>query len=108
MNPNKNDIDNWILTLQTGGLSPDTIYLRRRHVDRALTHIGKHTSTMTADDLVTWFAAQEWKPANRRGYRVSLGLFFAWLEKPAGETTSLPGFLPYPSYAHSHDQPKTT
>lgn len=75
------ELDKWGDYMTAASLSDETLYLRRRHVNRVLTHINKPLDDLTLDDLIDWLAQQNWKPETRRGYRASLRQFFAWREK---------------------------
>lgn len=77
----EHELDKWGDYMTAASLSEETLYLRRRHVYRVLTHINKPLDDLTLDDLIDWLAQQNWKPETRRGYRSSLRQFFAWREK---------------------------
>ena len=68
-------LESWSRSMRAASLSEETIKLRRAHIRRALSEIGKPLSEITAADLIEFLAGHEWSPATRRSYRSSLVAF---------------------------------
>jgi integrase len=82
-------IDNYCRHLAAAGQSGPTINLRRDALTYMARGLGHPPEQVTGDDLVDWFAAQEWQPETRRSYRGSARGFFAW----AYRTGQVPDYL---------------
>lgn len=77
----KRDMDRWEVHMKAAGLSPETIYLRKRHVQRVFENLQTTPAEVTSDALIDWLGRQEWAPQTRRSYRASLQQFFTWWAK---------------------------
>lgn len=68
----------WDTYLRAVG-SPDTTRrLRLYHVRRLAADVGRTPWRVTLDELIDWFAVQDWSPNTRRSYRQSFRSFWAW------------------------------
>lgn len=72
-------IGEWCDYMHAGGLSPQTIRVRRAQLNRAARHLPA-PDAVTARDLVAYLANPSWQPETRRSTRAALTRFFAWRE----------------------------
>lgn len=69
-------VDTYCLWLKAGARSPGTIRLRRYYLERL--NAQYPLSTVTAGELVEWFAAPEWSAETRKSARSTVRNFFGW------------------------------
>ncbi|ROR93802.1 site-specific recombinase XerD [Salana multivorans] len=76
-------------------LSPETITLRRYHLQRLAREIGTETPwTLTADDLLQWTGEHDWKRETARAVRSSLRRFWDWGHTTGRTQTNPAALLP--------------
>lgn len=69
----------WLAWLQAGGVSPNTITLRRYQLSRlAADHIKRSPWSLEPTDLAAWLARDNWSPETLRSYRSALRSFYGW------------------------------
>lgn len=72
-------MEGWASWMASAGKTVETIKLRTGHVRKVFTDLDVKDFTEVAESqLVSFLAAQQWKPNTRRSYRASLRGFFAW------------------------------
>lgn len=100
------ELQGWLESLKAGGLSDDTIRCRRGKLCHVARSIGINTPyEVTTDYLVSWLAAQNWKPETLKGYRNTLVSFFRWL-KLSGRRDDCPADdLPKVKRPRAHPRP---
>lgn len=69
---NTDAVNGYLTELRAAGRARGTITLRKSHLNRALTAIGKPIDLVERGDLIQWLAGQDWGPAARRSARASL------------------------------------
>lgn len=68
----------FLRVLIAAGRPESTVALRRNQLTFMARMLGDVPQDVTEDDLVEWFAAQNWKRETRRSYRSAARGFFAW------------------------------
>lgn len=72
-------VEDWTAWMRAAGMREGTITLRRCQLRRlAEAHLRRSPWTVTAGDLVTWLAEQQWAPETRHSYRSALRVFYRW------------------------------
>lgn len=64
--------------MRAGNLSPETIKLRRSHVQRMVRELSTPVGQLTTDQVTDWLASHDWAPATRRSYRASVVSFLRY------------------------------
>ena len=98
-------IDKWIETLQAGSLSALSVDTRRRQLTKLSNDLRGSPQNVTAEELVHWFAAGNWKPETRKGYRNAASSFFGWLYRPGRAEQDISKDLPSIRRPHAHPRP---
>jgi len=91
---NSQHLEGWAAWMRTAGRPATTINLRTYHVTRAARGLSVPLDQATADDLVSWLSAQDWKPNTRHSYRSSLVSFYRWLRARGVRTDNPAELLP--------------
>ncbi|KAB2809310.1 tyrosine-type recombinase/integrase [Pimelobacter simplex] len=68
----------WENYMRASRLTDETIKLRTYHVRRVAEGVAAPPGAVTAQQLIDWLAAQEWKPNTAASYRASLRSFYRW------------------------------
>jgi integrase len=97
-------IQEWIKWLVAGGVSPETIRMRRGIVRSVARQLGAlRPDDVTTDQLIALCARQKWSNDHRRGLRAGLIAFYDWCltngaatTNPARELPSVPESKPKP------------
>lgn len=71
-------IADYLRYLKAGGSPKTTIDTRRFHLIRCAKAFSVDPSTISATDLLDWFAEQEWAQETRRSHRGTHRSFWAW------------------------------
>lgn len=71
-------IEGFLTHERSGGKRSETNNQRRQHLGHFARRTTRSPWRVTADDLIDYFAAQEWAPETRRGRRTTLVLFYEW------------------------------
>ena len=74
------ELDAFARHLRAAGRTPATIRLRRMHLERAFTAMGKPPADVLLEDLIDYMAAHDWKPETRKSVRSSLRNFYQWAD----------------------------
>ena len=65
----REDIDRWLDSLRAAGYSDQTLRTRRYKMTQIAAGVGGSPLDVDGEALVSWMAAQNWKPESRKGYR---------------------------------------
>lgn len=71
------DVDCWLETLKAAGFSDDTVRSRRYKIARLCRELPSPMET-TGEQITRVFAAHDWKPETRKGYRNTIAGFYRW------------------------------
>lgn len=72
----------WIGWLQMRALSPETVRVRREHMQYIANHSGADApDTLTRAGMLALFAGKTWSPAYRKAVRESVRSFYGWASK---------------------------
>lgn len=71
------DVDCWLETLKAAGFSADTVRSRRYKIARLCRELPSPMET-TGEQITRVFAAHDWKPETRKGYRNTIAGFYRW------------------------------
>lgn len=74
-------LDGWECHMRAANFTPDTIKLRRSHIERLLRELSTPVDQMTTDLLAAWLSRHDWAPATRRSYRASIIGFFRYTHR---------------------------
>lgn len=77
----REDIDRWLDSLRAAGYSDQTLRTRRYKMTQIAAGVGGSPLDVDGEALVSWMAAQDWKPESRKGYRNTASSFFKWLQR---------------------------
>ena len=72
-------IEMWLSTLKAANKSAGTIRTRENHLIRLARALQGNPLTVSGETLVSFIAAQNWKPETRKGFTNSVRGFFSWL-----------------------------
>jgi integrase/recombinase XerC len=72
-------IDSFIVAHRAAGYPETTQRTRREHLQHLARRIGTPPELVTADELVEWFAAQDWATSTRRSRRQTFRVFWSWM-----------------------------
>lgn len=70
-------IDGFLDWLRAGGVTPDTLRVRKSYVTRWIAAV-EDPATATASDVASFLAVPDWKPNTRRAARATLRVFYHW------------------------------
>jgi integrase/recombinase XerC len=79
---------------QAAGYPATTQRTRREHLQHLARRIGASPREVTAEQLVEWFAAQEWANSTRRSRRQTFRLFWSWMRSSGQRKTNPAKALP--------------
>lgn len=71
-------IEGYLSNERAGGKRRETLGLRRQHLQHFARRTTRPPWAVTADDLIEYFAAQEWALETRRGRRTTFVRFYDW------------------------------
>ena len=80
------DVDCWLETLKAAGFSDDTVRSRRYKIARLCRELPSPMET-TGEQITRVFAAHDWKPETRKGYRNTIAGFYRWFYETVGVVT---------------------
>lgn len=83
------EVEGYLAAKRAGGAPTTTLYTRRQHLMHLAIRVEATPWELTADELVTYAAAQRWEPETRRGRRQTFLSFWRWAND-AGKTTANP------------------
>lgn len=66
---------------EAASCSPQTVKLRRYHLQRLERDTGLAALGLTTADLELWLANPGWSPATKRSHRTTLRVFYAWAHR---------------------------
>ena len=98
-------IEIWLDMLRAAGQSAETVATRRRQIGVASRGLGGSPLSTDRDRLLEWFAAQEWMPETRKGYRAALTGFFGWLRTSGRRQDDPSDVLPSVRRPKAHPRP---
>lgn len=75
------DVMAYVDHLRAAGMSRGTVTLKRQHLERCFSFLGKEPRAIGTEDLVHYLAVHEWAPETRKSIRSSLRGFYAWMEE---------------------------
>lgn len=85
------DFAAWLIA---AGMAPSSQRIRCYHVRRLAEAVHLPPDKLELDDLVEYFAAQEWAPETRRGNRASIVKFMTWMHSSGRRPDNPAALLP--------------
>lgn len=79
---------------RAAGAPHTTVDARRQHLSHLARGIKTAPWDITADELITWFAAQEWARETRRGRRTTYRSFWSWAVSTGRTNNNVAAALP--------------
>ncbi|RSX50251.1 integrase [Bifidobacterium callimiconis] len=103
--PWRESIKQYLSYLRAAGQSDDTRSTRRCQLSKLARDLGGDPMTVSAAELLRWYADQDWREETRKSARAAVRKYFEWLQTHQGRTDNPADGLPSIRPPKPHPRP---